>query len=342
MSASEPRRRHEKRSPPVRGRLKSAWRTFHEWRRRRPFGAGSFLLPAGVAIGLPPYASFRLGDLVLSISTIGGVSAVLIAALLAISAVSLWFRPQYRMAAGVMAILVSLVALVTTNLGGFLIGTVLGLVGGALAISWTPPARPATDEPDRGGVGRSPSRFRSAGTVILFFGALATVSASSATAEHKPQGVQPFLTASADTRGLTSGRVWVLTASQLRLSGLQYLGIGTTKVGDTTVEVLRFTARRIDIADLEQTSELLDGHTSTITAPPRSTSTATGNPVELLTLRLTGNLSLLGLVGIPVDFTPAHPPPLVLPDITLTDVTTINTDLTHARLTVPGAKITIT
>ncbi len=302
-------------------RVKAGWRGFRGWRRQRPFGAGVFLLPASIAIGLPPYASFRLGDLVLSIRTIGGVSALLIAVLLLICAVSLWIRPQYRLAAGVTAILVSLIALVNSNLGGFLVGTALGLAGGALALSWAPPAAGERE----GGPGSS--RTRSAGVVLLFVAAMVGVPASSP---------------SASITAAPSGRVWVLTASVLQLNGLQYHGVSTTKVGGATVEVLRFTASRIDITSLVQTSELVDGHLGRITAPPGSVSTATGHRIELLTLRLKGTLSLLGLVGLPVDFTPAHPPPLVLPSLTFTDVTVVNTDLRNARLTIPAAKITIT
>ncbi|OLZ44155.1 hypothetical protein BS329_37660 [Amycolatopsis coloradensis] len=284
-----------------------------------------FLLPASVVIGLPPYASFRLGDLVLSIRTIGGASALLIAALLLICAVSLWSRPQYRVAAGVTALLVSLIALVSSNLGGFLVGTVLGLIGGALALSWTPPAAGERDRDQEDGPGSS--RTRAIGITALFVGALVVVPAASP---------------SASTTAAPSGRVWVLTASVLRLTGLQYHGVGTTRVGGATVEVLKFTASRIDITSLVQVSELIDGHLGKITAPPGSVSTATGHPIELLTLRLKGTLSLLGLIGLPVDFTPARPPPLVLPSLTFTDVTVVNTDLKHARLAIPDAKITVT
>ncbi|PWW63359.1 DUF6114 domain-containing protein [Actinokineospora spheciospongiae] len=112
-------------------------RVFARWRRGRPFRAGVFLLLSAVAIAVPPYATFRLGDAVISIRTLGGVSALLIGALMAICGLSLWVRPQYRIAAGTTAALLSLVALVTSNLGGFLVGTLSGLIGSALALAWT-------------------------------------------------------------------------------------------------------------------------------------------------------------------------------------------------------------
>ena len=89
----------------------------------------------------PPFVGVKLGDMVISIKTIGGVSALLIGALLAICAVSLWLQPKFRLAAGLVTVLLSLVALVVTNLGGFLAGTVLSLLGGALAVAWTDEAK---------------------------------------------------------------------------------------------------------------------------------------------------------------------------------------------------------
>lgn len=40
-----------------------------------------------------------------------------------------------------MSILVAIIALPTSNLGGFLIGSLLGIIGGALAFAWQPQDR---------------------------------------------------------------------------------------------------------------------------------------------------------------------------------------------------------
>lgn len=37
-----------------------------------------------------------------------------------------------------MALVMSLATLITSNLGGFLLGLLLGLVGGSLAFAWNP------------------------------------------------------------------------------------------------------------------------------------------------------------------------------------------------------------
>lgn len=117
--------------------LLRAWRAFTAWRRGRPFWAGLFVAGGAFIILVPPYANLKLGDMVVSIQTLGGVSALLIGSLLAICAVSLWVAPKFRLAAGIVTVMLSLVALVVTNLGGFLVGTILSLLGGALAVAWT-------------------------------------------------------------------------------------------------------------------------------------------------------------------------------------------------------------
>ncbi|WP_434439600.1 DUF6114 domain-containing protein [Lentzea sp. E54] len=113
------------------------WRGFTAWRRGRPFWAGLFVAAGAFVILFPPFVGVQLGDMVISIRTIGGVSALLVGSLLAICAVSLWVQPKFRLAAGIVTVLLSLVALVVTNLGGFLAGTILSLLGGALAVAWT-------------------------------------------------------------------------------------------------------------------------------------------------------------------------------------------------------------
>ncbi|GDY32736.1 DUF6114 domain-containing protein [Gandjariella thermophila] len=128
----------------VRMRLgRPSWRAWRDWRRGRPFTAGVLLLASGVAILVPPYASLRFGDLVFAVNTMGGVSALVLGGLLLVCAAAVWARPRYRALAGVAATLAALVALVTANLGGFLVGTLLGLAGGALAVAWTDAPRPA-------------------------------------------------------------------------------------------------------------------------------------------------------------------------------------------------------
>jgi hypothetical protein len=63
----------------------------------------------------------------------------------------LWFSPAQRAFYGILGAAISVSALIGLNLGGFFIGMLLGIVGGALGFSWTPqeplePAEPVEDE----------------------------------------------------------------------------------------------------------------------------------------------------------------------------------------------------
>lgn len=291
-------------------RVRSARRTFGYWRRSRPFTAGVLLLSAGGVIMIPPYATFRVGDLLVSITTIGGVSALLIGTLLAVCGLSLWLRPQFRLAAGVTAAILSLVALVVTNLGGFLVGTLSGLTGAALAVAWTD--RP---KPPRRSVLRT-------GVVLLFvLGQVIGAGAPGA-------------------RDLPAARSWKVSASTVRLDGVVYHGIERVVVDGRLAETMRFTARRVEAADPVQLADLDNGRRLEIATAPRA-GTAVGGSVELFALRVTGIVSVLGLIGIPVDFTPDHPPPLVPPSVVLTDVTAVGALASAATVTVPDGKLVL-
>ena len=117
--------------------LLNIWRGFTAWRRGRPFWAGLFVAVGALLILFPPFAGLKFGDLMISIQTLGGVSALLIGTLLGICAAALWMQPRFRLAAGIVTVLLSLVAIVVTNFGGFIIGTISSLLGGALAVAWT-------------------------------------------------------------------------------------------------------------------------------------------------------------------------------------------------------------
>ncbi|WP_406692591.1 DUF6114 domain-containing protein [Saccharopolyspora sp. ID03-671] len=114
---------------------------FRQWRRSRPFWAGICTLASGLLILFPPYASLKFGDIVVSLNTLTGLSAMVIGVLLVCCGLSFWTRQEFRLPAGIVTLLLSVAAIVTANLGSFLIGTLLGLVGAALGIAWTPRAR---------------------------------------------------------------------------------------------------------------------------------------------------------------------------------------------------------
>lgn len=112
-------------------------RGFGNWRRRRPFAAGLFMLLSGIIMIVPAYLSFEVSNIVIQVSTISGVSTLLIGALLITSALMTWFKPDTRLLTGVASLILGIVALPMSNIGGLVLGTLCAVIGGALALSWT-------------------------------------------------------------------------------------------------------------------------------------------------------------------------------------------------------------
>ncbi|MEU3984726.1 DUF6114 domain-containing protein [Streptomyces sp. NPDC026672] len=126
---------------------------FHDWRGTRPFWAGLFVLLSGFPIMYFPYAHLQVGHLTLAMATTAGAGSLIIGVLLIVLGISLWFQQHVRTFAGVAAILLALVSLPVSNFGGFLVGFLFALVGGAMAVSWAP-GRPQQPQPaETGGAG---------------------------------------------------------------------------------------------------------------------------------------------------------------------------------------------
>lgn len=128
--------------------LAAAWHAFTGWRRRRPFWGGLLLLVSGAELLMIPLPVHAMG-LILHIGT-GGVLGILIGAILIACGLLLWFNPAQRIFYSIVAVLLAIAALVASNLGGFLIGTLLGVIGGSLGFAWAP-AVPARDRGGRRG-----------------------------------------------------------------------------------------------------------------------------------------------------------------------------------------------
>ncbi|WP_155060644.1 DUF6114 domain-containing protein [Streptomyces blattellae] len=125
---------------------------FRAWRGTRPFWAGLFVLLGGFPIMYFPYANLKLGHLTLAMSTTAGAGSLIIGVLLVVLGFSLWFQKHIRIFAGVAAILLALVSLPVSNFGGFLMGFLLSMFGGAMAVAWAPgvPPAPAAEETGKG------------------------------------------------------------------------------------------------------------------------------------------------------------------------------------------------
>ncbi|MFJ3232622.1 DUF6114 domain-containing protein [Streptomyces sp. NPDC086787] len=111
---------------------------FRAWRGTRPFWAGLYILLSGLPIMYFPYFHLRLGHLTLAMATTAGAGSLIIGVLLVVLGISLWFQKHVRTFAGVAAILLALVSLPVSNFGGFIMGFLLALIGGAMAVAWVP------------------------------------------------------------------------------------------------------------------------------------------------------------------------------------------------------------
>ncbi|MFF2850560.1 DUF6114 domain-containing protein [Streptomyces sp. NPDC058001] len=119
-------------------RLGRMRRSFRGWRGQRPFWGGLLTLLGGIPIMYFPYANLTLGTLTIRMGTPTGAGSLIIGVLLVVLGLTMWYQKHSRIFAGVAAILLALVSLVVSNFGGFVIGFLLALIGGALSLSWAP------------------------------------------------------------------------------------------------------------------------------------------------------------------------------------------------------------
>ncbi|MFJ3529628.1 DUF6114 domain-containing protein [Streptomyces sp. DT20] len=120
-------------------------RRFRTWRGNRPFWAGLFTMVGGLPIAYFPYANMHLGNMTLAMSTTAGAGSLIIGILLITLGLTMWFHHIVRVFAGVATILLALISIPVANIGGFLIGFLFALLGGALSLSWAP-GEPVADE----------------------------------------------------------------------------------------------------------------------------------------------------------------------------------------------------
>jgi hypothetical protein len=98
------------------------WSRFRGWRQTRPFWAGLFTIIGGVPIGYLPYGDVKIGQLTVRMATTAGAGSLIIGVLLVTLGLTLWFHQVVRVFAGVAAIVLALVSIPISNLGGFIVG----------------------------------------------------------------------------------------------------------------------------------------------------------------------------------------------------------------------------
>jgi len=112
--------------------LSDARHAFRLWRRTRPFWGGLLVIAGAGEILSSEQGPFQI---VIHIG-IQGLAGYLIPVMLLLCGVLLWFNPAQRIFYSLLAIVLALGSWITSNLGGFFIGMMLGIVGGALALAW--------------------------------------------------------------------------------------------------------------------------------------------------------------------------------------------------------------
>ncbi|MFB7777859.1 DUF6114 domain-containing protein [Streptomyces bauhiniae] len=111
---------------------------FRVWRGNRPFWAGLYVMLGGFPIMYFPYVHIKLGGLTVAMATTAGAGSLIIGVLLVVLGLTLWFQQHVRVFAGVAAILLALVSLPVSNFGGFIVGFLFAMLGGAMAVAWAP------------------------------------------------------------------------------------------------------------------------------------------------------------------------------------------------------------
>ncbi|MGV9427624.1 DUF6114 domain-containing protein [Streptomyces sp. NPDC003656] len=118
---------------------------FRDWRGRRPFWGGLLLALGGVEILLTEKASLKV------VMHIGmqGVAGYLLPALMVLLGLLILFNPAQRLFYSLTGILCALGTWLTSNLGGFFIGLLLGATGACLAFGWLPDQEPRVSRRQR-------------------------------------------------------------------------------------------------------------------------------------------------------------------------------------------------
>lgn len=111
------------------------WRNFRRWRRGRPFWGGAITILSGVVFFLSGHITF--GGIKIAFGPQEFLGWVIPLVLLLCGLLTL-LTPAQRIFYGVLAAAVSVGGLLGLNLGGFIVGMLLGMVGGALGASWAP------------------------------------------------------------------------------------------------------------------------------------------------------------------------------------------------------------
>ena len=111
---------------------------FREWRGHRPFAGGLLLALGGAEILVTMKAPLPV---ILKIG-MQGLAGYLLPALMIVCGLLIVFNPSQRLFYSILGIILSLGTWLTSNIGGFVVGLLMGAVGSTLAFGWLPDQEP--------------------------------------------------------------------------------------------------------------------------------------------------------------------------------------------------------
>ncbi|MGW1774510.1 DUF6114 domain-containing protein [Streptomyces sp. NPDC002104] len=273
-------------------------RRLRAWRRTRPFWGGLLVILGGTELLLVP-----LSPLTVLVSLgLGGIAAIGIGLALIAAGLFLWLLPQTRAYVSIHALLLSVLSFVATNLGGFLVGMLLGIAGSALAFGWTPRADAEAGEegpyvPSLDGSG--PRTLAVALPVVL----LAALVAGAGDARAAAQAGPPMAARTPPT----------VTTSLFAPQGFAFAGVTQVPTADGPLKVLVLRMRAATLTDYRLRTR--DGDDEYGLAARRLD---LSGEVTLYLTRFSGCIEGLLCVTFSPDGLPA--PPVIPPFVFMTQV----------------------
>ncbi|MFI6435551.1 DUF6114 domain-containing protein [Streptomyces sp. NPDC050759] len=127
---------------------------FTRWVYGRPFFGGLWLTLGGAWTLLTMKASMKV---VLHVG-MQGVAGYLLPTLMVLLGLLILFSPDQRLFYSITGVLISLGSWVTSNMGGFMVGLLLGVAGSVLTFGWLPDQDPRASRHERRGQAREAER----------------------------------------------------------------------------------------------------------------------------------------------------------------------------------------
>ncbi|OPC78659.1 hypothetical protein B4N89_31295 [Embleya scabrispora] len=198
-------------------------RVVRRWRRTRPFWSGMYLIAGGLEILAVP-----LSPLPVMISLgIAGIASLAIGVILIVAGLFMWFAARHRHFVGIFAMIVSISSFVAANLGGFLLGMLLGVLGSAMGVAW---------RPNRVREAKRAAEAETAAMAVLL--PLLLVASVLGPGESRAGAVAPAATTTGTTAAPPAERI-VVGATPPTITASFFAPVGFALAGVTTLDTAR-------------------------------------------------------------------------------------------------------